>query len=322
MLRTKIIISAIIISALLLGGVLIINLRQPTYVTPVIKEEVPPIKTHSFAAIDVEARAVVVKDINTNTVIFAKNETTSLPLASITKIMTVYAADTLLNNTPSITISNNALTTYGEYGFASGEVWPTKELEAYTLIVSSNDGAVALAEAAGSTQTSSTDPNARSSAFVSYMNKLAYDMGLRSTQFKNPSGLDTALNEPEAFGSALDVANLFQHIIKKDPSILEPSVEVRDVFNVNGKIYQAKNTNDIVGTIPSLIASKTGYTDAAGGNLAVVYDSGLNRPVIIVVLGSSKEGRFNDMARLISYTQKYFEEAELVPTATQDVASN
>lgn len=276
-------------------------------IEPEIEVDIPKPK---FSTTNLLAKSVIVKDINSNEVLYSKNEHQSLPLASITKIMTVYAADLLLGNTRSVTITNSALSTYGEYGFGINEIWPTKSLEAYTLIVSSNDGAAALAEAAGGTKTSSLDSESKKQAFINYMNSLAKEIGLHNTNFKNPSGLDSDDTEPQAFGSAQDIANLFQYILIKNPSVLEPSVQVYDTFYVNNKTYRAENTNEIVGTIPSLIASKTGFTDAAGGNLAVVYDSGLNRPVVIVVLGSTKEGRFQDMSKLIENTQKYYADME------------
>jgi D-alanyl-D-alanine carboxypeptidase len=52
--------------------------------------------------------------------------------------------------------------------------------------------------------------------------------------------------------------------------------------------------------IPSLIASKTGFTDLAGGNLAVIFDAGFEYPIIVVVLGSSQTGRFTDVEKLVN----------------------
>ena len=64
------------------------------------------------------------------------------------------------------------------------------------------------------------------------------------------------------------------------------------------------STNAFIDKIPNVIASKTGYTDLAGGNLVVAFDAGLNRPIIISVLGSSQEGRFADALKLIDATIK------------------
>ncbi|MDQ5957741.1 MAG: hypothetical protein QG665_65, partial [Patescibacteria group bacterium] len=55
-------------------------------------------------------------------------------------------------------------------------------------------------------------------------------------------------------------------------------------------------------------ASKTGYTDSAGGNLVVALDAGLAQPVIVVVLGSSKDGRFTDVLALAKATVTYYSE--------------
>ena len=67
----------------------------------------------------------------------------------------------------------------------------------------------------------------------------------------------------------------------------------------------AKNTNIDVEKIPGLLASKTGYTTLAGGNLVVAFDASIGRPIIVVVLGSSQEGRFKDVQSLVNASIKY-----------------
>jgi len=274
-----------------------------------------------FAVVDVDAISAIVYDINAQEVLYAKNEYEKRPLASVTKLMTIYAADMLLkDSSQSVTFSPYAIDTYGEYGFYVGETWDRDVLQDYTLITSSNDGAVALAESAGATITPSVDSATRVASFVSYMNTLATNMGLRSTTFDNPTGLDLNDTAPQAFGSASDISALLSKVITENPSALEASSLKRKTFNQGQKKYIADNTNSIVGTIPGLIVSKTGYTDAAGGNLAVVYDSGLNRPISIVVLGSTKEGRFTDMTRLIEHTQDYFSRKAELENVFNDLA--
>ena len=59
--------------------------------------------------------------------------------------------------------------------------------------------------------------------------------------------------------------------------------------------------------IPGLLGGKTGYTNLAGGNLAVIYDAGLNHPIVVVVLGSTLEGRFGDVETLVDATYGYIE---------------
>ncbi len=65
---------------------------------------------------------------------------------------------------------------------------------------------------------------------------------------------------------------------------------------------RAFNTNEALGEIPGLLMGKTGFTDLAGGNLAVVFEAGPARPIVVVVLGSTREGRFADMRILVETT--------------------
>ena len=59
-----------------------------------------------------------------------------------------------------------------------------------------------------------------------------------------------------------------------------------------------KNTNIISNEIPRVIFGKTGFSDLAGGNLAMVVDRGFENYVIIVVMGSTEQGRFEDVKKL------------------------
>ena len=66
----------------------------------------------------------------------------------------------------------------------------------------------------------------------------------------------------------------------------------------SGAISGIPNTNQDIETISGAEASKTGYTDMAGGNLGIIVDISVGHPVVIVVLGSTREGRFKDMDTL------------------------
>ena len=88
------------------------------------------------------------------------------------------------------------------------------------------------------------------------------------------------------------------------PDLLEATRYKTLEFTSAQKTYVAKNTNAVIDKIPNAIASKTGFTDLAGGNLVVAFDAGLNRPIIVSILGSSEEGRFTDVLRLIGATFK------------------
>ena len=67
-------------------------------------------------------------------------------------------------------------------------------------------------------------------------------------------------------------------------------------------MHHVINTNDLVDQIPGMIGSKTGYTDLAGGNLVLLVDIGIDHPIAIAVLGSTRDERFSDVKKLIDAT--------------------
>jgi D-alanyl-D-alanine carboxypeptidase (penicillin-binding protein 5/6) len=169
------------------------------------------------------------------------------------------------------------------------------------LISSSNDAAYELAASVG-ILLGDRDPV---SQFVTAMNIKAQELGLDSLAFKNTTGLDLSLTEPGSVGNAKDVSFLMEHIITTYPDVLIPTQQTTTkVYNANGDYHTTENTNDIVARIPNLIGSKTGYTDLAGGNLTIAFDLGLNRPIIVTVLGSTRDERFTDVLKLVTAVQE------------------
>jgi D-alanyl-D-alanine carboxypeptidase len=122
------------------------------------------------------------------------------------------------------------------------------------------------------------------------------------------TGLDISANQPGAAGNAKDVSFLMEYILINYPEILTPTQKASArVYNSTGQYHDVENTNDIVNRIPNVLGSKTGFTDLAGGNLTIAFDIGLNRPIIVTVLGSSREERFSDVLTIIAAVQKSIE---------------
>jgi D-alanyl-D-alanine carboxypeptidase (penicillin-binding protein 5/6) len=254
----------------------------------------------------VEATAAFIWDIRHQRALFNKNASAQLPLASLTKLMTSLVALETLGEDAKVPMTLEAIYQDGPSDFADGELFEAKALSDFSLVSSSNDGAYALAAAAGAVLSGGAGST---SAFVTAMNKRAEELGLTQTYFANPTGLDESSSESGSYGSARDMAFLMEYLIKKRPEIVLGST--KKYTKVTGVApHTATNTNDIVDRIPGLLATKTGYTDLAGGNLAIAFDAGLDRPIALVVLGSSREGRFRDMRTLIAYTQEKITEAE------------
>jgi D-alanyl-D-alanine carboxypeptidase len=248
-------------------------------------EQFPPTFTLPDSALS--AKAAIVYDPTEHRIIFAKNAAQSLPLASLTKLM---AAQALLAEHPEntrVTITPDVLKVDGSItDLRVGEEWSLHDLLLLGLVASSNQ---AMAAAAGS-----------SGDIVGAMNRLASRLGLTQTYFLNPTGLDLNAEISGAYGSAHDVAILAANFLKDHPEFFEASTRSSITVSAPGRILHATSTaTPLEGTL-GLIGAKTGYTDLAGGNLVTAFDIAVGHPLIAVVLGSTRDGRFQDIETLIS----------------------
>jgi D-alanyl-D-alanine carboxypeptidase (penicillin-binding protein 5/6) len=221
-------------------------------------------------------------------VLFSKNENETLPIASLTKLMTALIVIENPENYPlekEIKISKEAAfqEDVPEYGnLKVGERKGIKELLNLMLFFSSNDAAYALAEQIGVEN------------FVNKMNEKAKEIGLENTHFSNPTGLDPEnlkwnLENKDHFNysSAKDLISLSKYILEKYPLIFEFS-------NQKNKIQLSENQY--------LIGMKTGYTDEAGGCIFLIFSNDNGDYFLNVILGAkSKEERFFQMQKLINW---------------------
>lgn len=257
-----------------------------------------------FDNIEIEAKSAYVFDVKEDKVLYKKNEFVQLPLASITKLMTALTASELVPENSKIVIKKEFLDTEGDSGLLANETWTLKDLLDFSLLVSSNDGARSIASVVGALDLKTEDYNLGRKDFIDKMNTLAEDLELRQTYFTNESGLDFN-GISGGYGSAIDVAKLMTYILKNKPNIIESTkYQVLNISSLD-KIHKAENTNNSVEKIPGLLASKTGFTDMAGGNLVVAFDASIGHPIVVVVLGSSVKGRFDDVSALVQASLEY-----------------
>ena len=263
------------------------------------------VQSDAFDNISILGKSAVVFDLQNNTIVYKKNDTAQLPLASLTKLMTALTAMELLPANTQITIRKDFLADDAGSGLVAGEKWSLKNLLNFSLVVSSNGGAQNIAAAVGATLDKTQDFSLGEADFIKQMNLQAQKLGLSQTYFLNESGLDETATQSGGYGSAIDVAKLVQYILTNKPDILESTKYASLSVTSLSTTHVAKNTNTLADTIPGLLASKTGYTDLAGGNLAVAFDTSIGHPFIAVVLGSTQSGRFTDMQTLVNATMKY-----------------
>ena len=261
-------------------------------ITPSVEEKKKELfNPHAFDMVKVQGRAYVVYDIVGQTVIAGKDETKSLPLASITKIMMALTARMHHDKNATIVLASTPTDGF-DLGLKKSQTWKLSELLKYTLVFSSNDGAEAIAQTFGGRD-----------AFVGQMNADAAGLGLM-LHFTDPAGLDT-LTSLGGEGSALEVAKLLAVARVRFPEILDATTHERITVTAStGRISGVPNTNQVISGLSGAEASKTGFTDFAGGNLAVIVDISVGHPIAIVVLGSTREDRFTDVETLYQALRK------------------
>lgn len=246
---------------------------------------------NTFAESEITAKAFAVFDLTDYKEIYSKNGDEILPIASLTKTMSVLIALKENSKDKIITISSEALAQKDYYGFSLGEKFKMEDLIPITLAGSINDSSYALVE---------NIPN-----ILEKMNDRAKRFGMNETYFLNTTGLDLEKEnmpvEAGVFGSARNMNTLAMYANLMYPEIFKEATapEIKITSNL-GKIYTIKNTNEIVDKIPNLLFSKTGYTDIAGGNLSIIFINPNEHKIAISLLNSTKKDRFFDMEKLVN----------------------
>jgi len=265
-----------------------------------------PSLSNPFEEIALEAKSAYVLDTKTGVTLFAKEATTTNALASVTKVMTASVTLSLVPDTTLIPIELEAIREEGDSGLKVGDRWLLRDLVALMLVESSNDAARAISSIVGSYALGTEDREKGRAWFISQMNERANEWGLRNTVFRSESGLDISVSGEEppslagAVSTAEDAARLMAYALENYPSVFTATKWSEFlVENGAGELRNARNTNKGTDRLPLLIASKTGFTDMAGGNLVIAFDAGFDHPIVVAVLGSTAEGRFSDVEKLV-----------------------
>ncbi|MEX2647341.1 MAG: D-alanyl-D-alanine carboxypeptidase family protein [Gaiellaceae bacterium] len=238
----------------------------------------------SAAAPRPHARAWLVENAATGEVLAAHAASARLPIASITKLMTVLVTLDHAKLDDVVTVSPRT-SRIGEstIDLRPGERIAVRDLIEAALIQSANDAASALAEHIGG----GSVPR-----FVALMNAKARALGLADTHFVNPSGLDARGH----YSSARDVTTLARIAMRK------PFVRRTVRLRTEGAAGRTLHTwNDLLGGFPGVVGVKTGHTEAAGwSQVAAARGPGLT--IYATVLGSPTRDRRNaDLAALLAW---------------------
>lgn len=253
----------------------------------------------------VAAKAFLLVDADTGTVLAELDADRQLPPASLTKMMTGYvlAAEIAAGRVARedlVVVSTNAWSQNPVFN-GSSLMWiePGKdvtigELEQGIVVSSGNDATVAVAEyIAGS------EP-----AFADLMNKYAVELGLNASYFMNSHGLP----HPQHLTSARDLATLAGAIIRNFPEHYR--IYSQREFTYND--IRQYNRNTLLGEDPSVDGLKTGYTREAGyGLVASAKRNGMR--LISVVMGTdSTNARKRETRSLLNYGFRFYETARVL----------
>ena len=224
-------------------------------------------------------------------VLFNKDESRRLPMASLTKLMTALIVLENYNLDQITTISQDAVNQQGTQGsLAIGEQLSVRNLLYIMLIESSNDAAYALAEISGVDN------------FVTLMNNRAKSLGLANTDFADVNGLSAG-----NYSTVDDLAKFAKYLLENKQTIWQIlSLDKYDLYAPSGKFHhELINTNELLGKIPDIVGGKTGQTPQALGCLLLVLKNPKDQNNIIYVILGSKD-RFGEMQQLIDWVNKAY----------------
>ena len=242
----------------------------------------------NMKSLDIKADSFLVQDLNSPDILYSKNYQKKQSIASLTKIMTALLA--LENkNLQKIVIDKKDLIPEGEYFLQPGEIFDKKDLVVFMLANSSNDAARALAN--------SNSENVQK--FIDKMNDFSIKIGLNSTLFFSDTGLDAANRIGGSYSSVQDINKLILYFYKNFPKVSEQVAKFNIKICSNKICHDIENTNKLLTEKNNILFSKTGYTNFSGGSLALIIKI-KDRLYSIVILKSTKDGRFKDAGKIIN----------------------
>lgn len=204
------------------------------------------------ASLSLSAESAVLIDANSGNVLYSKNHTERMEMASTTKIMTALVAAESFDSKKTVRVSPEAVGVEGSSVYLyEGEQITMEELLYSLLLQSANDAATAIAIAvAGSVE-----------EFADMMNARASEMGLDNTHFTNPHGL----SDNEHYTTAYDLAIIASHALKNE-TVREIVSTYKKTIPIDSRCNPRTlvNHNKMLRLYDGAIGVKTGFTKRAG----------------------------------------------------------
>ena len=245
--------------------------------------------TSKLYAIDTKAEQAIVMDFDTNEILFEKNSNIKTPPASMTKIMTVYAAFDRLKNT-DLSIENECVVSAKAYKMGGSRTFleiddkvSIDELLKGIIIQSGNDASVALAECLAGTEDD----------FAKLMNVYAKRIGMSNTNFLNSSGWP----EDNHYSTVYDLALLSNSLINEFPDLYLYFSDKEFTYND----IKQPNRNKLLSSVQGADGLKTGFTRASGWGIAATAKRDDRRITAVINGTNSSRSRLNEASNLINW---------------------
>ncbi len=281
----------------------------------------------------IDAKAAIAVDADTGKIFYAQDSTTPMPIASITKVLSVYVVydkikNEELNLLDQVVISPELaeLSTKPELSnvtLVANQAYSVESLIHASLIQSANAAVMALGEKVAGSQ----------EQFVNLMRQKAESLGITDAKIISVSGLNNrdlgdfrypgTGDDEENEMSAQDVAIIAKHFIADYPEVLNITSTVQESFGENtAQPSIMQNWNQLLPGLPlqkeGVIGLKTGTTDLAGACFVGVIRQN-SREVITVVLHANNQAndsnaRFVETSKLMDYALNQWQEITLSAT--------
>ncbi|AKL95326.1 D-alanyl-D-alanine carboxypeptidase DacF [Clostridium aceticum] len=246
-------------------------------------------------AFDVNAKAAILMDASTGTILYEKNIHEALPPASVTKIMTMLLtmeaiAENKITLQDKVVVSERASSMGGTQLYLEpGEMKTVEDLIKGMAIRSANDACVAIGEhLAGSEE-----------GFVEQMNARAKELGMENTHFVNTNGLPAEGHVTSAYDIALMSRELLKH--KEIHKWLTTWMDTVDVGIKNASTQELVNTNRLIRTYKGANGIKTGSTSEAKYCLSASATRGNTTFIAVILTAPTSPIRFSEAAKLLDY---------------------
>lgn len=253
-----------------------------------------PVKSHAESPSSPVSSILI--EVSTGQTLYSVNAEEKLPMASITKVMTLLVLSDMLDSgslllTDTVKASSFASSAEGSViWLEAGEEMTAAELIEAVIISSANDACIALAEHTAGSE----------AQFVKLMNQRAKKMGLQNTHFTGCVGFDSDGH----YSCAEDIALMTAELMGKE---YYHGWFLTWLDYLRGGNTQLLNTNKLIRYYDGIVGGKTGTTDAAGCCLTVCAERGDMRLVAVVLGCEDDSDRFEKAEELLDYGFSSFE---------------